>query len=265
MKTNHKLSLLQAGFAVGCGLVPALHRSLTAPTGKEMLVVGLAAALFTLAGGVGVQTVRQKMQLKPAETDKGAFVLVAGAGFLFLITAALTLLDDSMSPVLQAVSTAFAAVCGGMTLLRLKLRDQGETAAVYALVPCFHLSFFLLMFYRSNGDNPYLAQFGYEVAVVLMLLIAVYSAVAGRFEKPRPRFRAAFCGLGLTFAVQELAYAALNFRRVMALPGFGLAGLTLLAACCLMLCQGIFYPPQRAVFPQAEPAGQEQEGESEEE
>jgi hypothetical protein len=102
--------------------------------------------------------------------------------------------------------------------MRLPLRDSGETAAVYALVPLFYLSFYLLLFYRSNGSNPDLFQYGYETAVILAVLLGIYAAVAGRFEKARPRFRAACCGLGLLMIVQELVFLVLAPGQVLPIP-----------------------------------------------
>ena len=146
-------------------------------------------------------------------------------------------------------SALFAAACGALTLMRLTLRDNGETAAAYSLVPVFYLSFYLLIFYRSNGDNPNLFRFGYEIAVILVVLLGVYAAVAGRFEKARPRFRTVCCALGILFIVQELCYLLLTPGQVLTVPGFSPATAAMLVAFALLLCCGLCYPPVREVFP----------------
>ncbi len=249
MKTNHKLSLLQALLLVGCALVLALHRHLADPSGAELLLVALAAAAVCALCAAGVEKTRCKLQLKPAALDKGAFALIAGAGFLFLISAALTLLKHGIYEVLPLVLMVFSAASGVVTLMRLPVRDEGETAAVFSLVPLFYLSFFLLTFYRGNGDNPHLLQFGYEIAVILLLMVSFYSSVAGRFEAPKPYFRVIFSSLGLLFVLQQLIYTALSPRVLVVVSGFTPATLAMLAAFALLLALGLFYPPTRDVFP----------------
>ncbi len=252
LKTNHKLSILQTLLTVGCGLVIGLHRSWTLAPFSELLIVALAAAAVCALGALGVERTRKRLQLKPAEPDKGVYAMIAAAGFLFILSAALSFLDPSTGLTLRVIMALFAAVCGAVTLMRLPLRDAGEPAAVYALVPIFYLSFFLLMFYRSNGDNPYLRQYGYEVAVILLLLLSVYSSVCGRFEKPRPLFRTVFCSLGLTFVVQQVVYCALDPMLMYSPSGFGPAAMVMMAAYAPLLCIGLFYPPVQVVFPPKE-------------
>ena len=249
MKTNHKLSIMQLVLIALCAMVLAGHRYLTAPTGMELFCVALASAMVVALGAIGVERLRCKLQLKPAIMDKAGFALLAGAGFLFLLAAGFTFLQHDLSSVLKVISALFAAACGAVTLMRLPLRDSGETAAVYALVPIFYLSFYLLVFYRSNGDNPALFQFGYEIAVILVALLGIYAAVAGRFEKARPRFRAVCCSLGLLLIGQELCYLLLNPGQVLSIPGFSPATAVTLAAFALLLCCGLCYPPVRDVFP----------------
>lgn len=249
MKTNHKLSIMQLVLVVLCGLVLAGHRFLAAATGTGLFLVALAAALVVAMCALGVEGLRYKLQLKPAEMDKAGFAMLAGAGFLFLLSAGFTFLQHDLSMPLKLVSVVFSAACGALALMRLPLRDSGQTATVYSLVPIFYLSFYLLIFYRSNGDNPNLFQFGYETAVILVTLLGVYAAAAGRFEKARPRFRAVCCSLGLLMIVQELAFLVLTPRQVLSIPGFSPATAVMLAAFALLLYLGICYPPVREVFP----------------
>lgn len=263
MKTNHKISIMQLALIGLCGLVLAGHRYLAAPTGMELFLVALAVAVVVALGATVVERLRCKLQLKPAVMDKAGFALLAGAGFLFLLAAGFTFLQHDLSTLLKLVSALFAAACGAVCLMRLPLRDSGQTAAVYALVPIFYLSFYLLIFYRSNGDNPDLLQFGYEIAVILMVLLGIYAAVAGRFEKARPRFRTICCGLGLLMIVQELCYLLLAPGQVLSVPGFSPATAAMLAAFALLLCCGLCYPPVREVFPIVE--GEEEPGEPSEE
>ena len=249
MKTNHKISIMQLVLIVLCGLVLAGHRYLAASTGAELFWVALAASLVVALCAVGVENVRCKLQLKPAVMDKAGFALLAGSGFLFLLSAGFTFLQHDLGMMLKLISALFAAACGALTLMRLTLRDSGETAAAYSLVPVFYLSFYLLIFYRSNGDNPNLFRFGYEIAVILVVLLGVYAAVAGRFEKARPRFRTVCCALGILFIVQELCYLLLAPGQVLTVPGFSPATAAMLVAFALLLCCGLCYPPVREVFP----------------
>lgn len=247
MKTNHKISALQILLAGLCGLVLAIHRQKSA-SGTEMFLVALAATVVLVLAALGTEKTRKKLQLKAAEPDKIAFALITAAGFLFLLSAVFFLLQQDLSMTLRMITAAFCAFSGVAALLRLPLRDSGKTAAVYSLVPIFALSFYLLLFYRSNGDNPYLSTFGYEMAVLLMTLLSLYAAVAGRFEKPHPRFRAAMCSIGLCLLVQEGCSALLIPHQIFNIPGFSLATVVLLMASGLLLCYGIGYPSVQEIF-----------------
>lgn len=254
MKTNHKLSIGYAALSILCGAVLALHRYLCAPTGTAMALVGLAGALVVILCGLGTEGLRRRLSLKPAVMDKGGFAMLAIAGFLFLTAAGFTLLPDGTGSALRLVSAAFLAICGALTLLRLPLRDQGETAAAYSLLPVFSMAFYLLILYRANGDNPYLARFGYEIAVVIAVLVGSYFAIAGRFEQSRPVVRTAGCGLGLMMLAQQLLYTCLSPVTVFSLEGYTPATAVMLAAHGLLLLCGLFYPPVREVFPISEDA-----------
>ena len=104
---------------------------------------------------------------------------------------------------------------------------------------------------------PNLFRFGYEIAVILIVLLGIYAAVAGRFEKARPRFRTVCCALGILFIVQELCYLLLAPGQVLTIPGFSPATAAMLAAFALLLCCGLCYPPVREVFPIVEDAEEE--------
>ncbi|MBR6574674.1 MAG: hypothetical protein IKK61_06755 [Clostridia bacterium] len=247
MKTNHKISALQILLAGLCGLVLAIHRQ-KSTSGTEMFLVALAAAVVLVLAALGTEKTRKKLQLKAAEPDKISFALIAAAGFLFLLSAVCFLLQQDLSMSLRMITAAFCAFSGVAALLRLPLRDSGKTAAVYSLIPIFALSFYLLLFYRSNGDNPYLSTFGYEMAVLLVTLLSLYAAVAGRFEKPHPRFRVAMCSIGLCLLVQEGCSALLMPQQIFNIPGFSLATIVLLMASGLLLCYGIAYPSMQEIF-----------------
>lgn len=264
MKTNHKISVLQTALSAFCGIVLAVHRSGQTTTGTAMVLVGAAAIIVLVLGGFGVERLRSKLQLKPAEPDKLGFAMLALAGFLFLMAAAFFFLKNTHS-MLWIITAIFCGFCGITTILRLSLRDSGKTAAVYSLVPIFFLSFFLLMFYRSNGDNPYLHRFGYEVAVMLVVLLGIYASVAGRFEKSRPLFRSICCSIGVCFIVQELAALLLMPATLLSIPDFSIAAIVMLLAYSQLLCYGMFYPPVREVFPEsAEEALESSEEENQE-
>ena len=93
MKTNHKISALQILLAGLCGVVLAIHRQ-KAASGAEMFLVALAAALVLIGTSLATEKARKKLQLKPAAPDKIAFSLLAAAGFLFLLSALLFLLQQ---------------------------------------------------------------------------------------------------------------------------------------------------------------------------
>ena len=251
MKTNHKISIIQTALTALCGIVLAVHRSSQTTTGSAMVLVGAAAVVVLALGGFGVERLRNKLQLKPAEPDKLGFAMLTLSGFLFLLAAVFFFLQSGRA-LLGIITAAFCAFCGITTILRLSLRDSGKTAAVYSLVPIFFLSFFLLMFYRSNGDNPYLHQFGYEVAVILFVLLGIYASIAGRFEKSRPLFRSICCSIGLCFIVQELVSLLLMPATLLSIPDFSFAAVVMLLACSQLLCYGLFYSPVREVFPQSD-------------
>lgn len=249
MKTNHKLSLGYTALILLCGAVLAIHRHFGAPSGLAMVLVALCVGLVVALCGVGTERLRHRLSLKPAVMDKGGFALLAAAGFLFLLAAGFTLLEQSVGSALRLVMAAFFAACGALTLMRLPLRDQGETAAAYSLLPIFSMAFYLLALYRANGDNPYLYRFGYEIAVVIAALVGSYFAVSGRFERTRPCLRAAVCGLGLMLVFQQLLYTLLAPVTVFSLEGFTPGAAVMLAAQGLLLVCGLFYPPAREVFP----------------
>ncbi|MBR5537085.1 MAG: hypothetical protein IKU58_04215 [Clostridia bacterium] len=247
MKTNHKLSALQILLAVLFGLVLAFHRQ-RAASGGEMFLVALAAALILAATSAATEKTRKKLQLKAACPDKLAFSLLAAAGFLFLLSAVLFLLQQEFSSSMSLIVAALFGFSGVATLLRLTQRDSGKLAAVFSLIPIFALSFYLLIFYRTNGDNPYLSTFGYEMAVLLVTLLGVYGAVAGRFEKPRPLFRVILCSVGICLLMQEGCASLLMPVTVFNIPGFSLGTLVMMMASGLVLCHGVGYPPVREVF-----------------
>ena len=251
MKTNHKLSALQILLAVLCGLVLAFHRQ-RAATGGEMFLVALAAALILAVTAAATEKTRKKLRLKPATPDKFAFSLLAAAGFLFLLSAVFFLLQPEFSTTISMIVAAFFAFSGVATLLRLTQRDSGKLAAVFSLIPIFALSFYLLIFYRSNGDNPYLSNYGYEMAVLLVSLLGIYSAVAGRFEKSRPLFRVILCSVGICLLMQEGCASLLMPVTVFNIPGFSLGTLVMMVAIGLLFCHGVGYPPVQEVFETAD-------------
>ena len=247
MKTNHKLSFLQLALIAACGVVLAVHRS-GQPAGFSMFLVGAAAALVLGFAALGVLRIRKKLQLKPAEPDKLGFAMLAASGLIFLIAAALFLMQGDASSLMRMITALFCACCGASALMRLSLRDSGKNAAVFSLVPIFFVSFYLLMFYRSNGDNPYLHRFGYEVAVLLSTLLGLYAATAGRFEKARPLFRTVSCSVALCLLAQEMISLLLMTRAIFAIPGFSLGSAVMMAACGFLLCYGLFYPTVQDVL-----------------
>lgn len=262
MKTNHKLSALQILLAALCGVVLAIHRLRTGADGSSMLLVGCFSALILFLAARKLHAVREALSLKPLSADKFGFALLTLAGLLFIGAGILFFLLRDTSSKLAIITCVFSVFCGLVTLARLSLRDSGQTAAIYSLVPVFFLSFYLLLFYRSNGDNPNLSMFGFEVAVLLLALLGYYAAIAGRFEKERPRFCGFACTLGGSFITQELVYLLLNPGHLKAVPGFSLDAVAMLCAYGVLLCYALIYPPVREVFPLDEETSEKSESDA---
>jgi len=261
MKTNHKISALYLALTALCGFVLSVQRAGAETNGLSMMIVAAAAAIVLTLCGLGVESLRKKLLLKPAAPDKLGFAMLMLSGLFFVLAAVLFLLQSGAPGLLNTVTALFCGFCGAATLLRLPLRDSGKMAAIYSLIPIFFVSFFLLMFYRSNGDNPYLYQFGYEVALLLAVLLGIYAAVAGRFEKARPRFRSVACSIGLCFLAQEAVSVLMMPQMVLSIPGFSVATVVMLAGCGMLLCHGMFYPSVREVFPEPEESDEPEETE----
>lgn len=255
MKTTHKLSLFEILLAVLCGIVLALHRASSAHV-LELIIVGFTAMLLIVLFSLGVERFRKKQQLKLAEQNKVGYALIAMAGFLFCISGMLFFLFDGHSGILRTVNCLFAILCGLATLWRLADRDCGERSACCALVPIFFMSFFLLMFYRSNGDNPFLREFGYEVAVLLSALLGLYFTVSGKFEKTHAALQNAVMGFGLAMIVQESVFCLLHYDQVLSILGFSPAALVSLVACAILMAAGILFPPQK--LPEANAAEEDE-------
>ena len=248
MKTNHKLSAMQILLAALCGVVLAVFRVRTG-AGRPFLLVCCAAAIVLLLAARKLHTLRTALSLKPLEADKFAFALLTLSGILFVGAGALFFLFRGAAATSAILLCVFSVFSGLVTLARLSLRDRGPTAAVYALVPVFFLSLYVLLLYRSNGGNPYLSVFGCELAIVMLTLLGVYAAAAGRFEKARPRFLGFICSLSGCLITQELVYLVFDFDQLHRIPGFSAASVLMLCACGVLLCHALIYPPVREVFP----------------
>jgi len=253
MKTNHKLSALQILLAALCGVVLAVFRARTGGAGRSFLLVCCAAAVVLLLAARRLYTLRNALSLKPLETDKFAFALLTLSGLLFIGAGALFFLLRGTTATSSILLCAFSVFSGLVTLARLSLRDRGQVAAVYSLVPVFFLNLYVLLLYRSNGGNPYLSVFGCELAVVMLALLGLYAAAAGRFEKARPRLLGFLCSLSGCLITQELLYLALDLEQLHRIAGFSAASALLLCACGVLMCHALIYPPVREVFPAEKP------------
>lgn len=243
MKNIPRLSFGYVILTVFCGAVVALFRVKNG-TDLGLLIVAAAAVLILAAAAAAVRRFCKKYNVPQPEPGKLSFALIACAGFLFLATAFLFFLKGSGSSLLRAVSAVFAAVTGAAVLMRLSERDKTERAAGYSLVPIFLVGFYLLLLYRGNGDNPYLSEFGCEIAVFLLVLIGLYASVAGWFLKPRPILRPAAMSWGLAACVQEWLYFLLRHDKVLAIRGFSLGSMLLLSACAFLLAAALLVPPR---------------------
>ena len=249
MKTNHKLSALQILLAALCGVVLAVFRVRAGGAGQPFVLVCCAAAVVLLMAARKLHTIRVALSLKPLEADKFAFALLTLSGLLFIGTGALFFLLRDGAATSAILLCVFSVFAGLVTLARLSLRDRGQAAAIYALVPVFLLSLYVLLLYRSNGGNPYLSVFGCELAIVMLALLGLYAAAAGRFEKARPRLLGFLCSLSGCLITQELFYLVLDMEQLHRIPGFSAASALLLCACGVLMCHALIYPPVREVFP----------------
>lgn len=261
MKTGR---LTQTGLALllGCGL--ALVR---ASASISVLLAAAAAAVALLAAGVLLWP-GKKAGAWTAQPDRLCFALLALSGFLFLIAAGCFAVDENAF-VLHGVASSlrrwvvllFALFCGVCTLLRLAGRDQGRKSAACSLVPVFCMACCLLIFYRSNGDNPYLADFGVDIVVLALTLLGVYLAASTRFEEQRRWVAEGGLLLSLTGIVQELLFALLYWDRLREIPGLSIGLLMLMAACGVLVLCGLFCTPEK--LPPL-PAEDEEDGDGEE-
>lgn len=249
MKTNHKLSALQILLAALCGVVLAVFRAHSGGADRAFLLVCCAAAVILLLASRRLHALRTALSLKPLEADRFAFALLALSGLLFIGAGALFFLLRGAAAKSAILLCVFSVFSGLVTLARLSVRDKGQAAAVYALVPVFFLSLYVLLLYRSNGGNPYLSVFGCELAVVMLALLGVYAAAAGRFENARPRFLGFVCSLSGCLITQELFYLVLDIEQLHRVAGFSAASALLLCACGVLMCHALIYPPVREVFP----------------
>lgn len=262
MKTTKRLSLLQCLLALAVGLVLGLHRGLGAPGGTALALVGAAAAGILLLCSLGALRFGKKYGLETARPDKLSFALLAAGGVLFLLAGGLfLLLPTGSSQAIRMVTAAFAFLCCICTFARVRARDAGSGAAQLSLAPVFFQSLYLLVFYRANGDNPYLGQFGYEIAVFALVLLGLYFTASGRYEKDRPLFRTWALSAALAGAVQELLFFVIHGQSPLNLKGFGLGTLALLAAEGCLLANALFFPPEKLSPP---PAKEEPEEDPEE-
>lgn len=259
MKTTKRLSLLQCLLPLPVGIVLGLHRGLGAPGGAALAIVGAAAAVILLGCSMEALRFTKKHGLAPAKPDKLSFALLAAGGVLFLLAGGLFLLfPTGSSQAIRMVTAAFSFLCGVCTFARLRDRDGGSAAAQLSLAPVFFQSFYLLVFYRANGDNPYLGQFGYEIAVFALVLLGLYCTVCGRYEDDRPLFRTWSLSAALAGIVQELLFFGIHGQSPLTLKDFGLGTLALLAAQGCLMVNALFFPPEK-LSPPPEKADPEEE------
>ena len=264
MKKLPRLSFVYVILTALFGVVVALFRVKSGASAR-LLIVAVAAALTLAAAAAGVERFFKKHDVPQAEPNRLTFALIACAGFLFLATAFLFFLKGGGSSLLRAVSAVFAAVTGAAALMRLSERDKTERAAGYSLLPIFLVGFYLLLLYRGNGDNPYLLNFGCEISVFLLVLISLYSSVAGWFLKPRPAARRTVMSWGLAACVQEWMYFLLRHDNVLAIRNFSVGTMILLLACAFLLAAALLAPPHILPKPAPEEQAEDDAAETAEE
>ncbi len=251
MNTTKKLSLLQILLSVLCAAVLAVYRTGLQATGKGFLLLAMISLVLCIGFSIGINGFRKKNRLRPAEPDKAAYSLIACGGFLLMAAGLLFFFQTSGSMLLRVVGAVLSFVAGLAAVMRLKEKDATEKAAVLSTVPIFMLGFFLLMFYRSNGDNPHLETFGYEIAVFSLAIVGVYFSVSPRFNDKAIWLRLGATAFGLTMAVHEWIYFALRPQEVLSARGITIGALLMLLGCLVLMAEALYCPPQKYPEPVA--------------
>lgn len=248
MQTIKKCRLIPAVLSLLFGVILTIVRA-TAST-SVLLVTAILLLLVLVA--VSVLLAGKDDPAAGVQPGKPTFALLALSGFLFLIAGVCFWMDEAAfevrgisSALLRGVMAAFALLCGICTLLRLSARDQGRKSAAYALPPIFCMAIGLLIFYRGNGDNPYLESFGPEILTMILTLLGVYFAAKPRFEARKVWLYSSLLSLALTAIVQELLYAPLHWTQVHSILCFSLATPILLASCGLLMFNALLFPAEK--------------------
>ena len=186
-----------------------------------------------------------------------SFAITACGGLLLIAAGFLFFLQRNGNALLRVVEALLCALAGIGAILRIREKDNTERAAVYATIPIFMLAFFLLLFYRSNGDNPHLEHFGYEIAVLVSSLTGVYFSVSGRFGRSVAGIRDGIASFGAMMILQEWIFFLLRGKALLAqVRGLSVAALVMLLGCAALLFQAIFCPPQKYSEPARDTAGE---------
>lgn len=248
MKTIKKCRLTVTALSLVLGIALTIVRATASPS---LLLVFALLVLLALAG-FSLLTSGKDDPAEGVQPGKPTFALLALAGFLFLIAGVCFWLDEAAfelrsgaSGLLRGVMAIFALLCGICTLMRLSARDQGGKSAAYAVPPIFCLAIGLLLFYRGNGDNPYLESFAPEILTLMFTLLGVYFAVQPRFEVRKIWLYHSVLSVSLAAIVQELLYALMHWEQVHSIPCFSLATPMLLAACGLLILNALLFPAEK--------------------
>lgn len=252
MNTTKKLSILQIILSVLCGCVLAVYRASSKATGTGFLILAAISLLLCVAFAFGVDLFRFNNRLRPAEQDPVSFGMTACGGFLLIAAGMMFFFQAEGSMLLRVVGAVLCFFAGSAAVMRLKERDGNEKSAVLATIPIFLLGFFLLMFYRSNGDNPRLESFGFEIAVFLSLIVGTYFSVSPRFSDKAVWLKLGITAFAVAVSAHELIFFLVKSKDVLAVRGMSVAALILLLGCTVLLIQAIYCPPGK--YPEPEPA-----------
>lgn len=258
MEMHKRISALELTLSLAVGAFLAVYRHLWAgEKGLGRAVVGLAAALLLTVFALYAEKARARVSA-PAPAGRGCMTLLAASGFVLLLSAALFWMEGKGAfTLLTLLRAVFPAACGAAALVRLKHGDRDRLSAMLCLFPVFYLCFFLLLFYRANGDGPDVSVYGFETAAVIAALLGVYAHAAVRFDKPRPGLRAAAFSIGTAAAAMELVLLVLDRTMLLGISGYGWGTAAMLLGMGLQLCAALICPGEK--LPAAEPDKAEDE------
>lgn len=255
MNFGKRISALELALSAAIGAALAVYRVYWAGAdGLIRALIGALGAVLLVAFAVAAEGLRIKKDPAVPSLNNGYRILLAGSGFLLILSAALFWLEgNGVVSLLTLLKAAFPVACGVAALVRLQHGDRDKLSALFCLFPVFYLCFILLLFYRANGKVPDMRIYGFETAAIISLLMGVYQDASVRFEKAKPRRHAVFLCLGIAATIMEVVILFLHKSMVLHINSFGWGMATVMLGFSLQLCAGLFFPASQVPREQPEP------------